>query len=167
MVALVVLLAPPLLVVVASVVVLGLVVVVLAFVVLLAPPTLLALPPWHRPPMQDWPAPQTLPQVPQFDELVWGSIQTPPQESCAAFEQEQLPATQLWPAPHGELQLPQLAALLFRSTQAFPQAVRLAPHELAQAPALQNGVGATQRAPQLPQLLGSSLTGTQAPLQFA
>jgi hypothetical protein len=55
--------------------------------------------------------------------------------------------------------------LIIVSTHAPPHSVRLPAHDDEHVPCEQSGVGAEHTVPHTPQLLGSDLTSTQAPLQ--
>jgi hypothetical protein len=90
----------------------------------------------HAPPLQDWPAAQTVPHAPQWVTLVCGSTQSLPQSvSAAAHVLAQAPCEQTCPLGQVLPHAPQLVAFEAVLTQLPLQAMR--PPKHWQLPALQ------------------------------
>jgi len=116
------------------------------------------------PATQTAPAPQALPQLPQFASSASSATHAPPQSAKPAG-QTHVEAMQDRPPLQATPQPPQLAESLVRSTQLWPQAVYGAVQPLAHDPAWQKGAALGQALRQLPQLSGSLSSARQAPSQ--
>jgi hypothetical protein len=133
------------------------------FLQLVVPPVQTAV---QTPPAQVWPAPQAVPQAPQFVESVSSRTQALPQgEKGAVHAIPHLPALHTAPPFGGTgqalLQAPQLAAFEVRSTHAPLHVVVPAGHRSTHFPAEQ-AVFAPHFTPHPPQLFGSMFVATQA-----
>jgi len=109
-----------------------------------------------------WPAPQTVPQVPQFVRSVPRLTQVPPQLVCPVG-QRQTPIWQLVPPPHTVPHAPQWLLSLSRLRHALAAMQKVCPLGQVQVPPLQN-LPLVHALPQAPQLALSELTGRSQPL---
>jgi hypothetical protein len=119
----------------------------------------------QAPPMQIRPAPQLLPQSPQWASSVWVSTQTPAQFESPAWQlSAQAPLEQRCPALQELEQNPQLSSSVWVFTQTPLQFVSPAWQETPQLPVLQI-CPALQVLPHPPQCASSVSVSTQSPPQ--
>lgn len=117
----------------------------------------------HCPAVHTLPAPQTVPQAPQFCALVVVSTHASPQKLLPAG-QVQAPCAQVRPPLHALPHVPQLLLSVATLTQLDPQAV--CPGMQLQTPAVHT-LPASQLVPHAPQLVGLTWRSTQLPAQAA
>ena len=121
------------------------------------------------PPVQTWPAPQTLPQAPQFFESVWVLAQkalAPVPQVVKGLPQvtAQVPPVHTSPAGQALPQVPQFAESVWVFTHSEPHIVPLAPVQVAAHCPAEHTWPAAQTLPQAPQFAGSLWVSAQKAL---
>ncbi len=110
------------------------------------------------------PAPQAMPQAPQFAGSDVMSVQVPAQRLCPTPHWHS-PAMQCSPPVHAAPQAPQCASLLRRSTHAPVHTVSPGEHPVAVHVPVEHTSPVAHRLPQAPQCAGSDAVLTHTPLQ--